>query len=285
MIERNQSSLSIARQCRLAQVSRSSVYYGARDASPVTTALRTVIAAEYACVPVYGVRRMTALVRRRGYMVNHKRIERLYRMMGLRGIIGKRLLTRRNARHPVYPYLLGGIAVDRPNQVWATDITYIRMQHRTLYLMAIIDHRSRYIVGWGLSLTLEADFCRAVLADALAQHPAPEIVNTDQGSQFTSTVFTDTLLAKGVKISMDGKGRALDNILIERFWKTVKYEHLYVNDYGSEPELARGLHEYVVFYNNHRLHQSLGYRTPAEVYYAEQNDRRSANMAESVVCE
>jgi putative transposase len=270
--------MSIARQCRLVQVSRSSVYTHARKESSVNTALRTVIAAEYASVPVYGVRRMTAHLRRRGYMVNHKRIERLYRMMGLRGIIGKRSLSKRNVRHPVYPYLLTDMAVVRPNQVWATDITYIRMQRRTMYVMAIIDHRSRYIVGWGLSLTLEADFCRAVLSEALAQHGAPEIVNTDQGSQFTSTMFTDTLRAKGIKISMDGKGRALDNIFIERLWKTLKYEHLYINDYDSESELLDGLREYFVFYNNQRLHQSLGYRTPAEVYYADK-------MAESLMDE
>lgn len=284
MITHGHTGLSIARQCRLAGVSRSSVYYRRRVETPEKIALRAVIAGQYAASPVYGVRRMTATLRRQGYVVNRKRVARLYRQMGLHGIVGKRRLSARNVRHPVYPYLLGGLTASRPNHVWATDITYVRLGRRTMYVMAIIDHQSRYIVGWGLSQTLEADFCRRVLARALVTHGVPEIVNTDQGSQFTSAVFTQTLHAHGVAISMDSKGRALDNILIERLWKTLKYEHLYVHDYGSEKELARGLAEFFVFYNTKRVHQSLGYRTPAEVYYAQQNENRSAKTAEMVAC-
>jgi hypothetical protein len=175
--------------------------------TPEKIALRAVIAGQYAASPVYGVRRMTATLRRQGYVVNRKRVARLYRQMGLHGIVGKRRLSARNVRHPVYPYLLGGLTASRPNHVWATDITYVRLGRRTMYVMAIIDHQSRYIVGWGLSQTLEADFCRRVLARALVTHGVPEIVNTDQGSQFTSAVFTQTLLAQGIVISMDSKGR------------------------------------------------------------------------------
>lgn len=186
--------------------------------------------------------------------------------MGLRGLIAKRWLSKRNKRHPVYPYLLKDLPITHANQVWAADITYIPGRQGYWYLMAIIDLQSRYVLGWGLSNTLEASFCREVLVNALDRHPQPEIVNTDQGCQFTSTLFTQELSERGIAISMDSKGRALDNIFIERFWKTLKYEHLYLNDYTSGPELVKGLAEYFEFYNKKRLHQSLGYKTPAEVY-------------------
>jgi putative transposase len=265
MIDRS-LALPLSRQCKLLAVPRSSLYYRKREEHPLNTELRTVIASEYEQTPIYGVRRMTALLRRRKYQVNRKRIARLYRMMGLRGLIAKRLLSKRNKRHPVYPYLLQGLDVTRTNQVWATDITYIPRSRGYVYVMAIIDHQSRYVLDWGISNTLEADFCRDVLVKALAKYPQPEIVNTDQGCQFTSAVFTQTLIERGIRISMDSKGRALDNIFIERFWKSLKYEHLYLNEYASGPELVTGLSEYFDFYNNRRLHQSLGYRTPYEVY-------------------
>lgn len=265
MIDRD-LSLPVARQCRLLAVPRSNVYYRKRDEQPLNTLLRAVIAAAYEQTPIYGVRRMVALLRRRQYLVNHKRIERLYRQLGLRGLVAKRWLSKRNKRHPVYPYLLKDLPITRANQVWAADITYIPGRQGYWYLMAIIDLQSRYILGWGLSNTLEASFCREVLVKALDRHPQPEIVNTDQGCQFTSTLFTQELSERGIAISMDSKGRALDNIFIERFWKTLKYEHLYLNDYTSGPELIKGLGEYFEFYNKKRLHQSLGYKTPAEVY-------------------
>jgi putative transposase len=265
MIDRR-SRVPLLQQCRLLDVPRSSAYYRKQAETPLNVELRAVIASEYEQTPVYGVRRMTALLRRRRYVVNRKRIARLYRQMGLRGLIAKRLLSKRNKRHPVYPYLLKNLAITRTNQVWATDITYIPARQGYWYLMAIIDHQSRYVLGWGISNTLEADFCRDVLVKALAKHPQPEIVNTDQGCQFTSLRFTQELKDRGIAISMDSKGRALDNIVIERFWKTLKYEHLYVNEYIAGPELVNGLQEYFEFYNNRRLHQSLGYRTPGEVY-------------------
>ena len=277
MIDRS-LRLPLSRQCKLLDVPRSNVYYRKRGEDALNTELRSVIASEYEQTPIYGVRRMTALLRRRKYRVNRKRIARLYRMMGLRGLIAKRLLSKRNKRHPVYPYLLKGLNVTRTNQVWATDITYIPRSRGYLYVMAIIDHQSRYVLDWGISNTLEADFCREVLVKALAKHPQPDIVNTDQGCQFTSAVFTQTLIDRGIKISMDSKGRALDNIYIERFWKSLKYEHLYLNEYDSGPELVKGLGEYFDFYNNRRLHQSLGYRTPKEVYAIE-NDLSENNLS------
>ena len=277
MIDRS-LALPLTRQCKLLDVPRSNVYYRKRAEHPLNLELRQVIASEYEQTPVYGVRRMTALLRRRKYRVNRKRIARLYRMMGLHGLIAKRLLSKRNKKHPVYPYLLKGLAITRTNQVWATDITYIPARQGYWYLMAIIDHESRYVLDWGISNTLEADFCRDVLVKALGKHPQPEIVNTDQGCQFTSAVFTQTLIDRGIKISMDSKGRALDNILIERFWKTLKYEHLYLSEYTSGPELVKGLTEYFDFYNNRRLHQSLGYRTPNEVY-SQENDSSENNLS------
>jgi putative transposase len=277
MIDRS-IALPVSRQCKLLAVPRSNVYYRKQEEQPLNRELRAVIASEYEQTPVYGVRRMTALLRRRNYRINRKRIARLYRAMGLRGLIAKRLLSKRNKRHPVYPYLLKGLDVTRVNQVWATDITYIPARHGYWYLMAIIDHRSRYVLDWGISNTLEADFCRNVLVKALDKHPQPEIVNTDQGCQFTSALFTQELKDRGIAISMDSKGRALDNIVIERFWKTLKYEHLYLNEYTSGPDLVKGLGEYFEFYNNLRLHQSLGYRTPIEVY-TQENETSPNNLS------
>jgi len=268
MIDRS-LALPVSRQCKLLAVPRSNIYYRKQEEQPLNAELRSVIASEYEQTPVYGVRRMTALLRRQHYIVNHKRIARLYHAMGLRGLIGKRLLSKRNKRHPVYPYLLKGLEVTRTNQVWATDITYIPARKGYWYVMAIIDHQSRYILDWGISNSLEADFCRDVLVKALGKYPQPEIFNTDQGCQFTSALFTQELKNRGIKISMDSKGRALDNIFIERFWKTLKYEHLYLNEYTSGPDLVKGLEEYFEFYNHKRLHQSLGYRTPNEVYTQE----------------
>src|SRR5579872_4592895 len=277
MIDRR-LALPVSRQCQLLAVPRSTVYYRKQEEQQLNRELRSVIASEYEQTPVYGVRRMTALLRRRNYIVNHKRIARLYHAMGLRGLIAKRLLSKRNTRHPVYPYLLKGLDVTRINQVWATDITYIPASQGYWYLMAIIDHYSRSVLGWGISNTLEADFCRDVLVKTLGKHPQPDIVNTDQGCQFTSAIFTQELRDRGIRISMDSKGRALDNILIERFWKTLKYEHLYLNEYTSGPDLVKGLEEYFDFYNHKRLHQSLGYRTPIEVY-TQENESSQINLS------
>ena len=224
---------------------------------------------QYLRTPFYGVEKTTAWLRRQGHAVNVKRIRRLMRLMGLEAIYPrrKRGLSTPDKQHKVYPYLLKNVAVIRPNQVWAADITYVRMYHGWLYLMAIMDWFSRYVIAWELSVTLEPDFCIAALERALGKGQ-PDIFNTDQGSQFTSVDFIKPLQAAGIQISMDGKGRVFDNIFVERLWRTVKVEEVYLRDYQTVAEATLSLGRYFAFYNHERLHQALGYRTPAEVYRA-----------------
>ena len=268
-IERHNPDIPVGRQCELLGLPRSSLYYrGHRDES-YNLPLMRLIDEQYTQTPFYGVPRMTAHLRRQGHPVNPKRIRRLMRQMGLEAIYPKpkRNLSKSEAVHKKYPYLLKGIQITRPNQVWAADITYIRMYRGWLYLMAIMDWFSRYVIAWEVSLTLEADFCVTALERALAMG-RPEIFNTDQGSQFTSEDFTGRLQAAGILISMDGRGRAFDNIFVERLWRSVKYEEVYLRDYETVGEGTLRLGGYFEFYNNERPHQSLDYRTPAEVYEA-----------------
>jgi putative transposase len=225
---------------------------------------------QYTQTPFYGWPRMTAYLRRQGYQVNHKRVQRLMQKMGLQAIYPKAQPKTAGQAHKVYPYLLRDLVIDRPNQVWSSDITYIRMPGGFMYLTAVIDWYSRYVLAWQLSNSLEGHFCRVALQQALAQG-TPEIFNTDQGVQFTSPAFTDRVEAAGVRVSMDGRGRALDNIFVERLWRTVKYEHIYLYEYASVPALLAGLRTYFNFYNTERLHQSLDYLTPAEVHFAGQS--------------
>ena len=222
---------------------------------------------QYTHTPFYGVDKMTEWLRREGHRVNPKRIRSLMRQMGLEAIYPrrKRGLSTAHKEHKIYPYLLKNVAVTCPDQVWATDITYVRMYHGWLYLMAIMDWFSRYVIEWELSVTLEPDFCVAAPERALTKGQ-PEIFNTDQGSQFTSANFVEPLKAAGVQISMDGTGRVFDNIFVERLWRTVKVEEVYLRDYQTVAEAMLSLGRYFAFYNNERLHQALGYRTPAEVY-------------------
>ena len=224
---------------------------------------------QYLETPFYGVEKMTAWLRRQGYRVNPKRVRRLMRLMGLEAIYPrrKRGLSDPDKQHQVYPYLLKDIDIHRPNQVWAADITYVRMYRGWLYLMAIMDWHSRYVLAWEVSITLESDFCVSALRSALG-HYRPEIMNTDQGSQFTSADWTGVLRQAGVAISMDGAGRAFDNIFVERLWRTVKVEEVYLRDYQTPGEARVHLERYFRFYNEERLHQSLGYRPPAEVFFA-----------------
>ena len=224
---------------------------------------------QYLRTPFYGVDKTTERLRREGHRVNPKRIRRLMRQMGLEAIYPrrKRGLSTPDKEHKIYPYLLKDVTVTRPNQVWATDITYVRMHHGWLYLTAIMDWFSRYVIEWELSVTLESDFCVAALERALTKGK-PEIFNTDQGSQFTSSDFIKPLQAAGVQISMDSKGRVFDNIFVERLWRTVKVEEVYLQDYQTVAEAMLSLGRYFAFYNHQRLHQALGYRTPAEVYGA-----------------
>lgn len=266
MIEPNHPEISVRQQCALIGLNRTSWYYQPAGETEYNLQLMRLIDEQYTKTPFYGWPRMTAQLQRQGQPVNHKRVQRLMQLMGLQAIYPKPKTSIAAPGHKVYPYLLRDLKITRPNQVWSTDITYVRMQHGFMYLVAVIDWFSRYVLAWQLSNTLDGLFCRSALRQAL-QHGTPEIFNTDQGVQFTAVEFTDILTAADVRISMDGRGRALDNIFVERLWRTVKQEHIYLVDYAFVPDLEAGLCTYFRFYNDERLHQSLGYRTPAEVHF------------------
>jgi len=267
MIERNDCPLSIRAQCELLGVNRSMLYYQPGGLKASDGAVMHVMDAQYTRTPYYGVERMTAWLHRLGLGIGHNRVRRLLRLMGLEAVYPKPRLSRPGGPDPrLYPYWLRGLIVDRPNQVWAADITYIRLWRGFAYLVAVMDWHSRYVLSWSLSTTLDAWFCVEALRRALAV-ARPEIFNTDQGSQFTSEAFTGILHEAGVAISMDGRGRAFDNIFVERLWRSVTYEEVYLKDYGMVDEARRGLRDYFALYNTERLHQSLGYKTPAEVYF------------------
>jgi putative transposase len=221
---------------------------------------------QYTRTPFYGVRRMRYWLAEQGYGVNVKRVRRLLRKMGLEAIYPKPRLSQPGAGHPIYPYRLRGLKIDRPNQVWGSDITYVRLRQGFIYLVAILDWFSRYVLAWEVSVSLESDFCLAALEWAL-QTGCPEIFNTDQGAQFTSEEFTKRLEKSGITISMDGRGRAMDNIFVERLWRSVKYEEVYLHDYEQVGEAVKSLGEYFLFYNQERPHQALGYQTPAAMYF------------------
>jgi putative transposase len=265
MIECGHPELSVRRQCVLLGLNRASLYYVPAQESAENLALMRVIDEHYTRTPFYGSRRMTAYLQRQGYAVNRKRVQRLMHTMGLEAIYPRPRLSLRHADHQVYPYLLHDMVIHRPSQVWSADITYVPMRQGVMYLVAILDWYSRYVLSWQLSNTMDVAFCLTALEQALAQG-RPEIFNTDQGAQFTSLAFTMRLAAAHVAISMDGRGRVFDNIFVERLWRTVKYEDLYLKDYGSVVEMEGGLAEYFWFYNHQRIHQALDYRTPAEVH-------------------
>ncbi len=261
-------ALAVSRQCALAGVARSWVYGASAGEAldALDLLLLGLIDEAYTRRPFYGSRRMVVFLRAQGHAVNRKRVQRLMRVLGLAGMAPGPATSKPHPEHKIYPYRLRGVAVTRPNQVWSTDITYIRLAHGFAYLVAIIDWYSRRVLAWRLSNTLEAGFCVDCLEDALRVQGRPAVFNTDQGSQFTSAAFTGVLLDAGIEISMDGRGRALDNIFVERLWRTVKYEDVYIKGYASLPELLLGLTEYFAIYNGERPHQSLGYRTPDDVY-------------------
>ena len=270
MVDPTNSDISVRRQCELLGLNRSTLYYQAQPAEESTENLQLMelIDRQYTETPFYGSRKMTEWLRTQGHLVNRKRTQRLMRLMGIEGIAPKPGTSLRNKAHKVYPYLLRGLEINRPNQVWSTDITYCAMPQGFMYLVAIIDWYSRYVVSWELSNTLDADFCIQALEQAL-ELTKPEIFNTDQGCQFTSQDFLTPLLDREIKVSMDGKGRALDNIFVERLWRSVKYEWLYLNEFRTVAELQRGLEKYFQFYNDERLHQSLNYQTPQAIHFAE----------------
>jgi putative transposase len=265
--------LSVSEQCELLGLSRSSYYYEPARESEENLALMALIDKEYTAHPFLGSRGMRLWLRREGHQVNRKRVQRLMRLMGLEAVYPKPRLSVGGSGHKVYPYLLRNVLIERVNQVWSTDITYIPMPNGFMYLTAVIDWYSRYVLSWRLSNTLDVEFCLEALEESLKQG-SPEVFNTDQGVQFTSASFTGRLEAAGAKVSMDGKGRCLDNVIVERLWRTVKYEYVYLWRPEEVPALASGLTTYFGYYNEERSHQSLADRTPAEVYKKRTRSRK-----------
>lgn len=257
--------LSIRRQCELLDLSRSTYYYLPAQESEENLELMRVIDRQYTETPFFGRRQMTSFLRLKGWEVSEKRVRRLMRLMCLQGLAPGGPTSKPHPEHRVYPYLLRRLVIERPNQVWASDITYLPLLRGFMYLVAILDWFSRFVVAWRVSNTADRHFCIEALQQAL-RHATPEIVNSDQGSQFTAEDFVEAVLGSGAQMSMDGRGRALDNVRIERLWRTVKYEDVYLRGYQWVPELQDGLTAYFRFYNFERPHQALGGRTPAEVY-------------------
>ena len=266
LIDRTDPQLSVVRQCALVGISRSSVYRRPVSADAEALALMALIDRQYLARPFYGSRRMTAWLRAQGHPVNRKRVQRLMRRMGLEAIHPKPRTSRPAPEQRIYPYLLRGVAITRPNQVWCADITYIPMACGFLYLVVVMDWFSRRVLAWRLSNTLDAGFCVEALEEALDRFGPPKIFNTDQGSQFTGLAFTGMLEAHGVAISMDGRGRWLDNVFVERLWRSLKYEEVYLHAYDTPAEARAGIGAWLRFYNEERLHQALGYRTPMAVH-------------------
>ena len=275
MVDRK-NPLPVVRQCQLLDLARSTYYYQRRGVSAEDLKLMRLIDECHLQHPYYGSRRIRDWLDDRGQIVNRKRIQRLMRRMGLTALYPKRNTSRRNQAHRVYPYLLRNLAIDRPNQVWAADVTYIPMAKGFIYLVAIIDWYSRKVLSWRLSNTMDADFCVEALQDALSCYGQPEIFNSDQGSQFTSEAFTTVLREHGVQISMDGKGRWVDNVFVERLWRSLKYEEVYLKAYNTVADTRRSIGRYMTFFNSERRHQSLERQTPDAVYFGTADHRMAA---------
>jgi putative transposase len=267
MVDPRDPNMSISRQCRLLSINRSSFYYRPKPHSAEDLELMRLIDEQYLKAPTFGSRSMINYLHRLGYRINRKRVQRLMRLMGLEAIYPKPKTSRPHPGHKIYPYLLRGLKIDRPNQVWAADITYMPMNRGSMYLVAVMDWHSRKVLAWRLSNTMETDFCVEAVTEAIERFGAPEIFNTDQGSQFTSEAFTGLLQKNGIAVSMDGRGRCQDNIFIERLWWTLKYHYLYLHSFYTGSELRNGLRYWFNFYNRDRFHQSLDNLTPDEVYY------------------
>lgn len=258
----SQPGVSVRRQCELLGVSRSGLYYEPVGTSDDDLALMRRIDELHLQWPFYGSRKMSQVLGTQDRSVNRKRVQRLMRLMGIESVAPKPGTSKRSPEHPIYPYLLRSLTVFRPNQVWATDITYIPMARGFAYLVAIIDWYSRRVLSWRLSNTMDTSFCTEALEDALSQFPKPDIFNTDQGSQFTAEAFTKVLRGAGITISMDGRGRCIDNVFVERVWRSLKYEEVFIHAYDDIDEARTGIKRYFDFYNLERPHQALGYRTP-----------------------
>lgn len=268
--------LSIVQQCRLLKVPRSSLYYQAKGPSEEETTLLRLLDEQYLKTPFYGSRRMTVVLRQQGYPVHRKRVQRLMRRLGIEAIYPKPRLSQAYPEHQVYPYLLRDVAVTHPNQVWCTDITYLPVAKGHFYLVAIMDWYSRRVLSWRISNTLDGSFCIEALQEAIASYGVPEIFNSDQGSQFTSNLFTGYLKAAGIQISMDGRGRCHDNIFIERLWRSLKYELIYLMAFEGGKQLNWEVEKWIDWYNQERPHQALNYRTPEQVYWEERIEDKTA---------
>ena len=267
MIDNSCKNPSIAKQCDLLSVNKSTYYYKQRGLSEQDLEIMKVIDEIYTEHPYFGARRMSKHLEPYGIIIGRKSVVRYYRIMRIEALYPKMNLSKRNQAHKIYPYLLKGVAITRVNQVWSTDITYIRMSQGFVYLVAVIDWFSRYILSWRVSISLENDFCISALEEAIEKYGHPEIFNTDQGSQFTAKNFISVLVDYKIKISMDGKGRALDNVFIERFWRSLKQEKIYLIILNTVKEAKNAITNYITFYNKKRMHQSLEYLTPEQVYF------------------
>ena len=262
------SNISLRKQCKLLSISRSGIYYKPCIESEENLAIMRLLDEQYYLTPFYGIRRLTNWLQEKGYHINKKRVRRLMDLVGWQTIHPKRNTSRRNKEHPVYPYLLKNLQITHPNQVWAIDITYVPMKKGFMYLFAIIDVNTRYVLNWSISNTMTSQWCRQVIEEAISLYGYPQIINSDQGSQFTSEEYTSLFLSEEIptQISMDGKGRCIDNIFIERLWRSVKYECIYLHAFEDGVQLYEGLEKYFTFYNNERGHQSLNYKKPGELY-------------------
>jgi putative transposase len=281
MLDRADKTLSIRRQCALIGVARSGVYRERKPANDNDATLMRRIDELFTAWPFLGSRRMTATLRAEGLPINRKRVQRLMRKMGIAALGPKPKTTRAAPGHKIYPYLLRNVRIDRANHVWAADITYIPIGRGFLYLVAIIDWASRAVLSWRLSNTMDVSFCLAALEDAFAKFSKPEIFNTDQGSQFTSAAFTGALAARGVAISMDGRGRWMDNVFIERLWRSLKHEDVYLKGYADGREARLGIAAWIEFYNERRLHQALGYRAPMALWREQIASARAVDMMDN----
>jgi putative transposase len=268
MLDRDCNDLSMRRQCTLLRLARSGVYRRKAAPDPDDLAVMKRIDELYLAMPFYGSRKMVVALRAEGRQVNRKRVRRLMRLMGLEALVPKPGTSKVSPQNKIYPYLLRALTIDRPNHVWAADITYIPMAKGFLYLVAIIDWASRAVLAWRLSNTMDTTFCLEALEEALARYGKPEIFNTDQGAQFTSAAFTGRLATADIRISMDGRGRWMDNVFIERVWRSLKYEEVHLKAYAGGLEARAGIGEWMIFYNTRRFHQSLGYKTPMAVWRA-----------------
>jgi putative transposase len=276
MLDRGNIELSVRRQCALLRLARSGVYRPKAAPDPDALAVMKRIDELYLKMPFYGSRKMVLALRAEGRPINRKRVQRLMQLMGLVALVPRPGTSKASPGNKIYPYLLRGLTIDRPNRVWAADITYIPMANGFMYLVAIIDWASRAVLAWRLSNTMDTAFCLTALDEALARFGKPDIFNTDQGAQFTSAEFTGRLMAAGIQISMDGRGRWMDNVFIERLWRSIKYEEVYLKAYAGGREARAGIGDWMTFYNHHRFHQALGYKTPMAVWSAGGNVSETA---------